>query len=112
MNTCNTCKSVKPHNDLLNIKFLTEYEAGYHYIKHKEFGSRIMSIEEYFGLAENIISNSILKQEETFTQEGDSKRHIFFDAETNFRAVVVTRLESRVSVLATLMYCGKKRKKK
>jgi len=50
----NMCKMVKPHNDLLNPRFLTEYEAAYHYLKHKEihlpFAIAINTILIYYQL--------------------------------------------------------------
>lgn len=101
----NLCKMVKPLNEFLHPRFLTESETAYHYLKHRIIGSKTkFPLEEFVEMAQRIISSPLFKVQETLTQEGNCKEHIFADTENKFCAIVVNRLEAGVSIFTTVMH--------
>ncbi|XP_042909159.1 uncharacterized protein [Parasteatoda tepidariorum] len=100
----NLKSTVLPVNAKAVPKFASESAAIYHVFKHSEFGDKLLTPEQYFDIASNLVNEPVNQQSATLNQQGNISMVVFTNPINGAKGVVYEKLADGTQSLATLFF--------
>ncbi|CAL1278295.1 unnamed protein product [Larinioides sclopetarius] len=96
--------AVLPLNANATPNFASDASAVCHYFKHSDFGSTLLTAEEYFNIAAELVSEPLNQRLAQLNQQGDKTMITFTNPINGAKGVVFETLADGAQSLATVFY--------